>query len=53
MPGGMPGAANFRDDPLFIKTLKKYIVDDTKIVGAICAAPCVVLKTHGLLDRYD
>ena len=53
MPGGLPGAHNFRDSPLLIETLRKYLADDTKLVGAICATPAVVLQTHGLIKDYD
>ena len=36
-----------------METLKKYLADDSKIVGSICATPAVVLSQHGLLDGYD
>ena len=50
MPGGLPGSDHFRDCPILVQTLKKYLQDDSKVVGAICATPAVVLQTHGLLD---
>ena len=53
MPGGMPGADHFSECPLFVKKLKYYLADETKLVGAICATPAVVLHQHGLLEGYD
>lgn len=45
----MPGAEHLRDS----KALTQLLQDQKRIGGkyaAICAAPAVVLKTHGLLD---
>lgn len=50
LPGGIPGAEHLRDNP----TLKEILLrqsDAGKMYGAICAAPAVVLKTHGLLAQ--
>ncbi len=51
LPGGIPGAEHLRDNP----TLKAILLRHSgagKMYGAICAAPAVVLETHGLLtDR--
>jgi len=51
LPGGIPGAEHLRDHPV----LKEILLQQSgagKMFGAICAAPAVVLETHGLLaDR--
>ena len=43
LPGGMPGAANLRDDERVIKFIKKQN-EEGKLIGAICAAPIVLGK---------
>lgn len=48
LPGGMPGAEHLRDD----ENLKQILLRQQSqgcLFGAICAAPAVVLETHGLL----
>jgi 4-methyl-5(b-hydroxyethyl)-thiazole monophosphate biosynthesis len=48
LPGGMPGAEHLRDD----EDLKQILLrqqSQGRLFGAICAAPAVVLETHGLL----
>lgn len=50
VPGGMPGAENLRDCPHLTKLLKTQQTAG-KWYAAICAAPAVVLSTHGLLDN--
>ncbi len=48
LPGGMPGAEHLRDNEI----LKQILVRQHSsggLYGAICAAPAVVLETHGLL----
>ncbi len=50
LPGGMPGAENLRDSKELIGLLKRQ-VDEGRLFAAICAAPMVVLKHHGLLGR--
>lgn len=47
-PGGLPGADHLRDCPTLTEMLKKQ-AGASKLYGAICAAPAVVLQTHGLL----
>ena len=48
LPGGLPGANHLRDSAALVKMLKKQ-QKQTKLYGAVCAAPAVVLQTHGLL----
>lgn len=48
LPGGMPGAANLRDNEKVIQALKK-MNEENKPVAAICAAP-IVLEKAGLLE---
>lgn len=48
LPGGMPGAEHLRDCPLLIDRLHRQN-ETGKLYAAICAAPSVVLETHGLL----
>lgn len=48
-PGGMPGATHLRDS----KDLKDLLLQQRnkgKFIAAICAAPAVVLQSHGLLE---
>jgi len=47
----MPGAEHLRDSKELTEILKKQH-DDAKAVGAICAAPAVVLETHGILKGH-
>jgi 4-methyl-5(b-hydroxyethyl)-thiazole monophosphate biosynthesis len=49
IPGGMPGAEHIRDCEPFISILKNHI-NKQRCIGAICAAPAVVLTHHGLLS---
>jgi len=49
IPGGMPGAANLRDDQEVIQVVKKFN-DCKKIVAAICAGP-IVLKKAGIIEN--
>lgn len=46
----MPGAANLRDCEALTELLKRQ-KHEGKLYGAICAAPAVVLHTHGLLPE--
>ena len=48
-PGGLPGAYNLRDSQA-VEKLTRYAYDNDKIIGAICASPCMVLYAYGLLD---
>lgn len=43
IPGGMPGAANLRDDPRVIKIVRDMDAAG-KLVAAICAGPIVLAK---------
>ena len=47
-PGGMPGATNLRDSPA-LTTLLRRQYDESKLIGAICASPAVILAHHNLL----
>ena len=47
-PGGMPGAANLAQSTAVAEILKAHHAEG-KIIGAICAAPAVVLAPLGLL----
>lgn len=49
-PGGMPGSEHLRDS----QDLKELLLEQQKqgrMIGAICAAPAVVLKTHGIISN--
>jgi len=48
-PGGMPGSEHLRDSAE-LTTLLKMQKERGAWLGAICAAPAVVFKTHGILD---
>ena len=48
LPGGMPGAEHMRDNAVLKRILLRQH-DSGGLCGAICAAPAVVLETHGLL----
>jgi len=48
LPGGMPGAANLHDCELLTTLLLAHQERDA-LLGAICAAPAVVLRPHGLI----
>jgi 4-methyl-5(b-hydroxyethyl)-thiazole monophosphate biosynthesis len=49
LPGGMPGAEHLRDSEMLIDLLKSHAASG-RPYAAICAAPAVVLQTHGLLE---
>lgn len=50
LPGGMPGSEHLRDSiPLVDLLLKQK--KTSKLYGAMCAAPAVVLATHNLLPE--
>jgi 4-methyl-5(b-hydroxyethyl)-thiazole monophosphate biosynthesis len=51
LPGGMPGAKNLSESEEVIELLKTMI-QENKIICAICAAPAVVLNKHNLLDGH-
>lgn len=49
LPGGVPGVENMRDSEGLIQILKNQN-NLGKLYGGICAAPAIVLQTHGLLE---
>ena len=49
LPGGMPGSEHLADCAALIALLRQQLAND-RVVGAICAAPAVVLARHGLLQ---
>jgi len=49
LPGGMPGTANLAASAAVIALLKKTHCAG-KVIGAICAAPALVLAPNGILD---
>jgi protein deglycase len=52
LPGGMPGASSLKQsNPL--KELLQTAKDKKNWVGAICAAPAVVLAEHGFITDTD
>lgn len=50
LPGGMPGAANLRDNGKVINIVKEFN-DTGKLVSAICAAPIVLEKAGVIMGR--
>lgn len=52
IPGGMPGAANIAASADAMKLIRR-IYNDSELVGAICAAPAVVLGESGLLEGRE
>ncbi len=52
LPGGMPGAEHLRDDP-DVRTLLTEQRAASRTIGAICAAPAVVLLPLELLTGYQ
>ena len=51
LPGGMPGAENLKNNRVLKQMLERHS-GAGHLFGAICAAPAVVLESHGLLhDR--
>ena len=51
LPGGLPGAEHLRDSAA-LTTLLRRQHDSGRWLAAICAAPALVLASHGLLDDY-
>ncbi len=49
LPGGIPGAENLRDSEVLTEILKAQ-KQAGGWLGAICAAPAVVLRPHALLE---
>jgi protein deglycase len=50
IPGGMPGAANIASDEKTMNIIAAAL-DSGAMVGAICAAPAVVLGAKGLIEE--
>jgi 4-methyl-5(b-hydroxyethyl)-thiazole monophosphate biosynthesis len=50
LPGGMPGAEHLRDSADLTRMLQRQR-DGSRLYGAICASPVVVLEHHGLLKE--
>ena len=51
VPGGMPGAERLSDADAVVRLLQGQQRKD-RLIAAICAAPAVVLETHGLLVNH-
>ena len=51
LPGGMPGAANLRDNPELIAALKKKVGKEKSFLR-ICAAPIVLARAGLLKDKH-
>ncbi len=49
LPGGLPGAKNLAESPKVVELVKK-MNHEKKIIGAICAAPALVLAPSGILN---
>ena len=49
LPGGIPGVENLKNSEILKQILKRQN-ELRKLYGGICAAPAVVLQSHGLLD---
>jgi 4-methyl-5(b-hydroxyethyl)-thiazole monophosphate biosynthesis len=47
LPGGMPGAEHLRDSDTLISILERQN-KESKLYGAVCASPAVVLASKGL-----
>lgn len=50
LPGGAPGARALAEDPRILRLLAAF-ANDGKIIGAICAAPTVLLRAGLLAGR--
>ncbi|MFH1135051.1 MAG: DJ-1 family glyoxalase III [Pseudomonadota bacterium] len=48
IPGGIPGAENLRDSAVLTSMIKDQAASG-RLIAAVCAAPSVVLGTHGIL----
>jgi len=48
LPGGMPGAKHLSECAPLVELLKAQVAAN-KTLGAVCAAPAIVLAAHGLL----
>lgn len=52
LPGGMPGAERLRDTPELVAMLERQ-EEAGLLLGAICAAPAVVLEGKGLVGGRE
>ncbi len=52
LPGGIPGAEHLRDSEILTRMLKDQLASG-RLFAAICAAPVVVLKHHGLIGTLN
>lgn len=50
IPGGMPGAENIGNSPIFLEILKHHI-NGNCLIAAICAAPAVVFCRNKLFEQ--
>lgn len=50
LPGGVAGAENFRDSTVLVEIVRQQMYDG-KLLGAICAAPALVLQHHELYSK--
>lgn len=50
LPGGMPGAVNLSNSPA-VEKLCRTLMENGRLVAAICAAPAVALGRFGLLEH--
>ncbi len=50
LPGGLPGVEHLRDSKELVQILNDQNAQG-RLYGAICAAPAVVLQSHGLLEN--
>eukprot|EP00967_Tisochrysis_lutea_P058626 scaffold74600_cov29-Tisochrysis_lutea.AAC.4 len=48
LPGGMPGAKHLSECAPLVELLKAQVAAN-KTLGAVCAAPAIVLAAHGLV----
>ncbi len=52
LPGGVPGAEHLRDSKILTNMLKEQH-QKGRLFAAICAAPAVILKHHGLIGSQN
>lgn len=52
LPGGVSGAENLRDCSMLIELIEQHDIHDS-VIAAICAAPALVLGTHGFVVEKE
>ncbi len=52
LPGGVPGVDHLRDSQPLVEILKQQ-AGQKRLYGGICAAPAVVLESHGLVGSHS